>query len=142
MTRPSHPGRATPAGPFGAGAITAAERSAERALTERCRIGTTTKTTDPNPPYRTTTKFTADAVNVPCTVQPVDDRELDVVGDPSRVALFDLRVPHGTPLAADRTVEFTAGRNVGLRLKVLDVLASSTEPLLRASCERITPGEP
>lgn len=142
MTRPSHPGRTSPAVPFATPALAVAARAAERVLAERCRIGTVTTTTEDVPPYRSTTVFTAAASDVPCTVQPVDARELQVVDDPSRVALFDLRVPHGTPLATDQTVEFTAGRNTGLTLKVLDVLTSSTEPLLRASCERITPGEP
>lgn len=139
MTRRSHTGR-TATGPFGAGAGVAAADSYKLALTETCRIGTVTTVQDPNPPYGTAPTFVAAASNIPCTVEPMDDRPVDVAGDPSRTAEFDLRVPHGTDLDADVVVEVTAGRNTGLRLRVVEVHHSSTEPLLRATCERITSG--
>jgi hypothetical protein len=140
VTRPSHPGRGGTS-PFGSAALDAAATATERTLTETCRIGTVTTTQDPNPPYATTTTFTADATGVACSVEPMDDRPVVVGDDPSRTSEFALRVPHGTPVVADWIVEVTAGRNTGLRLTVVEVHASSTEPLLRATCERITPGD-
>lgn len=142
VTRASHPGRAASSGPFANPALTAATTAAERTLTETCRIGTVTTTTDPNPPYNQTSTFVPDTENVPCSVEPIDGREVDLAGDPSALATFHLRVARGTDLPRDRFVEITAGRNTGLRLAVFEVHESSTEPLLRATCRRYDPGEP
>jgi hypothetical protein len=140
VTRPSHPGRAG-SRPFATTTLDATAVAAVRALPETCRIGSYTTTTNPNPPYDTTTTFNATAIDVPCAVEPGVDRQADVAGDPSSLAWFDLRVPHGTALTADQAVEITAGRNVGLVVRVVEVHDSSTEPLLRATVERITPGD-
>lgn len=140
MTRPAHPGRGT-VGAFGPDALTAADASAELALNEECSLGSFATTQADTPPYGTVRTFTPESVGIPCQVQPTDDRDIPVVDDASRVAEFDLRVPHGTALAADTAVEITAGRNAGMRLRVAEVHDSSTEPLLRATCERITPGD-
>lgn len=141
MPRPLHAGRSVPA-PFADAAVAAAETAVEHALPETCRFGTVATTQDPNPPYGTTETFTAVATGVPCLVEPGDDRPVDVAGDPSNLALFDVRIPHGNAITTDHIVEITAGRNVGLRVQVLEVHDSSTEALLRVTGERITKGEP
>lgn len=141
MPRALHTGRPAP-DPFADGAVAAAAAATAHALPERCKHGTVTSTRDPNPPYATTETFDAVATDVPCLLEPGDDRPVTVAGDPSNLALFDLRVPHGTALATDQVVELTAGRNTGVRVQVLEVHDSTTEPLLRATCERITGGAP
>ena len=141
MTRPSHPGRSGGSGPFADAALTAATTAAERSLTETCSIGAVTSTTDPNPPYSQTTTFTAAVEDVPCSVEPADDREASVAGDPSVIAMFVWRAPRSTTVANDQVIEITAGRNTGSRFRVVEVHDSSTEPLLRATVERIDPGE-
>lgn len=139
--RALHHGRTGP-DPFADGAVAAAAAVAGHALPERCKFGFLTETTDPNPPYATTTTVDPVASDVGCLIEPGDDRPVDVAGDPSNLALFDVRIPHGNAIVVDHVIEVTAGRNLGMRVQVLEVHDSTTEPLLRVTGERIAGGTP
>lgn len=141
MPRALHRGRPGP-DPFADGSVAAAQTAMEHALPETCKFGTLSEETSPDPPYQTVTTIDPVATDVPCLLEPGIDQPVDVAGDPSMLSLFDLRVPHGTAIDVDHAVEITAGRNVGLQVQVSEVHDSSTEPLLRVTCERITGGEP
>lgn len=144
MTRAAHPGRTGSSGPFADAALTAAATAAERSLTETCKIGAVTVGGhSANPPYTPTGPgFDATATDVPCSLEPADDRQASVAGDPSVIAMFVWRAPRTTSVDPDQVVEITAGRNSGQRFRVVEVHDSSTEPLLRATVERIDPGNP
>lgn len=139
--RALHPGRRGP-DPFADGPVVAAATATELALPEECQFGPLTETTDPNPPYGTTTAVDPVASAVPCLVEAHLDRPVDVAGDPSNLSLFDVRIPHGNAITVDHALEVTAGRNIGMRVQVIEVHDSSTEPLLRVTAERIAAGQP
>ena len=137
----THPGRDSQSAPFDTVAIAAASAAAEHALPETCKIGGLTLARDPDPPYGTTATFAATATGVPCLIEPGDDRQAVIGEDPSTILRFDVQMPAGTTIAVDQTIEVTAGPNVGLRLHVEEIPDSSTEPLLRVLCRRVTAGE-
>lgn len=141
MPRPLHPGRPGP-DPFADGPVAAAATATGHALPEECKFGTLSTTESPDPPYETVTTIDPVATGVACLLEPGIDQPMTVADDPSMLSLFDLRVPHGTAIAADHAVEITAGRNTGMQVQVSEVHDSSTEPLLRVTCERITAGNP
>ena len=141
MVRQLAQGR-TSAAPFAPDVLSEVADVAVRALPHTVEVGVATYTRDlATPPYLPVETWTPDGVPIAAMVVPMSGRQVDVVDDPSELHGFEVKVPLGTDVPADRQVRVLDGPAGGVVLVVDRNERSSTEPVLRLTCHRFVAGE-